>query len=1125
MAQFSIYGSTHKQGDGTAAGLRRWSRVFLVNSRTFGLLLALGLAAATTAVAGPDSTRADAITRIDPPESDFFSKVVYYRGIPIKSSGEVADTALFAARDRLAMMLTNLPAVCENLRAAHAELHIIGRNQVTSDLPEWRFDKGKPLPEYNGLTIDQRTRGMGGRIASCGEENLLKLEKDRYLGRDICVHEFSHCIYQCGIPRDIRQRFRRQYKASLARGLWDKAYAASNDDEFFAELAMWYFGTHGDLHMTGSKPAAGPAGLKAYDPDAFALFDELFSGRMKISATTRADSSEFEDDPATTYPATAAISIDFHKRGPAINPRMYGIFLEEINHGVDGGLYPELIRNRGFEDSRPPEGFVFRPGAQGRPGRWMAGGYDAESIAHFDYFNPDGTMKDFPFWSLIREGAAQGSMNLDTNDPLNLAGPRSLRLEIDDAGSGRLGIANEGFFGVGVAEGRKYNLSFWARGEGFSGPLTASVEDSRGVPCVNPVTINGVTSQWQQFHATVSAARTNPNARFVLIAGASGKVWLDMISLFPADTFKNRPNGLRPDLARLLADMKPGFVRFPGGCVIEGGSIETAYNWKDSIGPLPGRREQFGPWGYRETHGMGFFEYLQFCEDIGAEPLYVGFAGETCHFRSVKDVPMDQMGWVAANFLDAIEFANGPTTSTWGKLRAEAGHPESFNLKLAEVGNEGQARTFPPRYQFVHSALKSRYPYISYINDYSFIRRGQMGAEPSDIEDNHYYESPNWFMSHANLYDNRDRTLPPIYDGEIAVTSGDNSDTHGTLLDALSEGAFLMGLERNADVVKMVSYAPLLANVNGRTGWHGMIYFDSLHSYATVSYYLWKLFGLNRPDCAIQTEVNYTPDTPADISGGIGVGTWNTAAEFKDIRVEQAGKLLYSSDFSKGANSWRTDGGDWSVVDGAYRQSDEAVGLSYFGDEDWTGYTLTLKARKISGSEGFLIVFGHKRDDKYWWNVGGWGNREHAIEFNQTGVGRHVPGSVETGRWYDLKVQVDGRRIQCFLDGDLIHDVVVPAPDRFFALAGKDDRSGELVLKAINVSRSPVKGQVILNGAARAGGKARLITLSSEKLADNNSMDQPDKVAPVDGVLETAGDHFSYQFPPNSLTILRVPIR
>jgi alpha-L-arabinofuranosidase len=1096
-----------------------------VNGEALRFFLTVGLAVATTAAAASGGTQQDAIVKIDPPENDFFSKAIYFRGIPIKSSKEVVDEALVAARDRLAIMLTNLPGVCENLRAAHAELHIIGRDQVTSDLPEWRFEKGKRLPEYNGLTIDQRTRGMGGRISSCGEENLLKLDKDRYLGRDICVHEFSHCIYQFGIPRDLRDRFRRQYKASLAKGLWDKAYAASNDDEFFAELAMWYFGTHGDLHMTGPKPAGGPDGLKTYDPDAFALFDQFFSGRIKISPTTRADSSEFEDDPASADTATAAITIDLNKRGPAINPRMYGIFLEEVNHGVDGGLYAEMIRNRGFEDSKPPEGFTFRPGAAGRPGRWMAGGYDAESFGHFDYFNPDGTMKDFPFWSLIKEGAAQGSMNLDTNNPLDPAGPRSLRLDVDDADSGRLGIANEGFFGVGVAAGKKYNLSFWARGEGFSGPLTASVEDAGGIPCADPVTVNGVTGQWEKFHATLTATKTNPKARFVLIAGARGKVWLDMISLFPADTFKNRPNGLRPDIAQFLADMKPGFIRFPGGCVIEGGTIETAFNWKDSVGPLAGRREQFGPWSYRETHGMGFFEYLQFCEDIGAEPLYVGFAGETCHFRNVKDVPMDQMGWVATNFLDAIQFANGPATTPWGNLRAWEGHPASFNLKLVEVGNEGQARTFPPRYQLVHSALKSQYPDISYINDFSFVRRDQMGTEPSDIEDNHFYENPNWFMTHTNLYDQRDRNLPPVYDGEVAVTSGDNSDTHGTLLSALSEGAFLMGLERDADVVKMVSYAPLLANISGRTGWHGMIYFDSLRSYATVSYYLWKLFGLNRPDYTVQTDVNYTPETPANISGGIGVGTWNTAAEFKDIRVEKDGQVLYSSDFSKGVDQWKSDGGDWSVVDGAYRQGDEAVGLSYLGDENWTGYTVTLKARKISGPEGFLIVFGHKGGDKYWWNVGGWGNREHAIEFDQTDVGGHVPGSVETGRWYDLKVQVNGRRIQCFLDGELIHNEVVPASDRFFALAGRDDRSGEMVLKAINVSRSPVKGQVNLNGATRIAGKARLITLSSERLADNNSLEQPAKVVPVYGVLETAGHHFSYQFPPDSLTIIRVPIQ
>ena len=1096
-----------------------------MKDQSLRFFLTLGVVFATSALADPAGSQAGAIVQIDPPEKGFFSKVIYYRGIPIKSSKEVVDEALLAARDRLAMMLTNLPEVCDNLVAAHAEFHIIGRNQVTSDLPEWRFDKGKPLAEYNGLTIDQRTRGMGGRISSCGEENLLKLEKDHYLGRDICVHEFSHCIYEFGMPRKVRERFRHLYKASLAKRLWEKAYAASNDDEFFAELAMWYFGTHGDLHMTGRKPENGPAGLKGYDPDAFALFDEFFRGRMEISRTTRADSIEFEDDPASTPTATATIKFDLAKRGPAINPRLYGIFLEEINHGVDGGLYAEMIRNRGFEDAKPPEGFTFQPGAVGQPGRWMAQGYDAETFGHFDYFNPDGSMKDLPFWSLIKEGAAQGSMNLDTNNPLNPAGPCSLCLTIDNASPGRLGIANEGFFGVGVEAGKKYNLSFWARGEGFSGPFTASVEGSDGVSCVNLVTLTGVTGQWQQFHATLTAIATNPKARFVLVAGATGQVWLDMVSLFPADTLKNRANGLRRDLAQYLADLKPGFVRFPGGCVIEGGTIETAFNWKDSVGPLPGRQEQFGPWGYRETHGMGFFEYLQFCEDIGAAPLYVGFAGETCHFRSVKDVPMEQMGGVATNFLDAIEFANGPATSPWGKLRAEEGHPSSFDLSLVEVGNEGESRTFPPRYQFVHSALKAHYPDITYINDVSFIRRDQLGSEPSDIEDNHYYENPNWFMTHTHLYDGRDRKLPPVYDGEVAVTSGDGSDTHGALLSALSEGAFLMGLERNADVVKMVSYAPLLANVSGRTGWHGMIYFDSLHSYATVSYYLWKLFGLNRPDYTVATDVNYTPNTPTNIFGGIGVGTWNTAAEFKDIRVEMNGQVAYASDFSKGAAQWRTEGGDWSVADGAYRQRDEAVGLSYLGDESWTDYTLTLQARKISGPEGFLIVFGHKGGDKYWWNVGGWGNRDCAIEFNQTDVGRHVPGSVEAGRWYNVKVQVSGRRIQCFLDGNLIQDATAPGSDHFFALAGRDDQRSEMVLKAINVSQNPALGQVKLTGGTVAGGNARVVTLSSARLTDNNSLVQPVKVAPVNSAIEAVGDHFSYEFPPNSLTIIRAPIQ
>jgi hypothetical protein len=232
-----------------------------------------------------DSVAADAppsIRVVSPPEKGFFSKVLEYHGIPIKAHAAVSNEALYAACVRLSMLLSNQPIVLSNLVAAGAELHIIGRDQVTTDLPEWRHDKGKPLEEYHGLTRDQRTRGMGGLLTSCGEENLLKLDKDRYRGRDICLHEFSHCIRNYGITREARARFNEQYRKSLAGGLWHDSYAGSNADEFFAELTMWYFGTHGDLHMSGPKPENGPEGLKKYDPEAFALLDEFYSGRMEI---------------------------------------------------------------------------------------------------------------------------------------------------------------------------------------------------------------------------------------------------------------------------------------------------------------------------------------------------------------------------------------------------------------------------------------------------------------------------------------------------------------------------------------------------------------------------------------------------------------------------------------------------------------------------------------------------------------------------------------------------------------------------------------------------------------------------------------------------------------------------
>lgn len=263
----------------------RWNKP-MGGRRIWRLLPALAMSLIMTAPPGNaqniNTNDVPAIQRLNPPEDGFFSKELFYAGIPIKSHEVVSDRALDEAYGRLHLLLQHLPTITSNLVAAKVELHIIGKDQVTTDLPEWRQDKGKPLAEYNGLTRDQRTRGMGGRLTSCGEENLLKLEKDKYHGRDICVHEFAHAIRNYAMDRETRARFNEQYHRSLEKGLWVKSYAGSNPDEFFAELTMWYFGTHGDLNMTGPKPADGPEGLKAYDPEAYQLFDDFYQGRMKI---------------------------------------------------------------------------------------------------------------------------------------------------------------------------------------------------------------------------------------------------------------------------------------------------------------------------------------------------------------------------------------------------------------------------------------------------------------------------------------------------------------------------------------------------------------------------------------------------------------------------------------------------------------------------------------------------------------------------------------------------------------------------------------------------------------------------------------------------------------------------
>ncbi len=813
---------------------------------------------------------------------------------------------------------------------------------------------------------------------------------------------------------------------------------------------------------------------------------------------------------ASALADTATIAIDASRPGPRINPRMYGVFLEEIGHGVDGGLYAELVRNRAFEDARPPEGYTLRDD------RWVdARGFNS-GYDQYGY-GVDG----LPFWTLVEEGGARGSMHLDKTGGVSDESAYCLRLEVESVGDGRLGVANQGFFGIGAQEGRTYSLSFYARrGVTFDGEVTVRLESRNGVACSDELSFEPSGDQWIKYEGTLTASRSERAARLVVAAGSAGTMWLDFVSLFPTETWKNRPGGLRPDVAQMIADLKPGFVRFPGGCVVEGGTVESAYNWKHTVGPLTERREQWGPWHYRRTHGMGLLEYLQFCEDLDAEPLWVGFAGQTCIFREREEVPMEDMGWVRDNFLDLVEYANGPPDSTWGKLRAAAGRREPFQLKYVEIGNENAGVEYEQRYRMIHRAMKERHPDLTYLADVSYHN---MPESLYDIADQHFYNSPAWFMSRHDMYDERDRGLPPLYLGEVAVTSQHGGPLRGNLLAALAEGVFLLGCERNADAVQMVSYAPLLAHVDGRSwGWHGMIYHDSTRVFGTASYYLWQMFASHRPDHTVKTETTYEPSEKLRVAGQVGVGTWDATAEFKDIRVERAGEVLYESDFTTGAEGWRPAEGRWEIVDGAYRQTRRGQGHSHFGGEDWSDYTLTLKARKFEGGEGFLITFGRRGRDRYWWNLGGWGNSQHAIEHNQTPVGRPRRGRIESDRWYDVKVEVAGARIRCYLDGELIHDVEAESLGRFVANAGRDKRSGDLVVKVINASPKAVTTTLALAGVETIGPQAAVLVLTSGDVQDNNSLDEPRRVAPVEESAPISGVRFERTFPPHSLTVLRL---
>lgn len=523
---------------------------------------------------------------------------------------------------------------------------------------------------------------------------------------------------------------------------------------------------------------------------------------------------------------------------------MWGVFFEDINFGADGGLYAELIKNRSFEFSRPLMG-----------------------------------------WTKQSKKATEGELLVVNRKGDNLNNPRYLQVTRANPATESLGLTNEGFKGMGIKKGMRYDFSMLyrqaAKGIKLRLELVGKGNKIIGQGELDPAETNGA---WHKQTVSFYATDTEQGAKLTIWFEGSGKIDLDMLSLFPEDTWMKRPGGLRADMVQMLADMKPGFIRFPGGCIVEGTDLANRYQWKKTIGPVEERQVMINRWNtefphraapdYYQTFGLGFFEYFQLAEDIGAAPLPILNCGMACQYNTAEVAALVELDPYVQDALDLIEFANGDINSKWGKVRAEMGHPKPFNLKMMGVGNENWGPQYLERLKVFTEAIKSRYPDFKLIassgtdpdSERFHFLNDRLRALNTDIIDEHYYRPADWFLKNAGRYDSYPRNGSKVFAGEYAVHADKTivGSERNNWQSAIAAAAFMTGLERNADVVEMASYAPLFAHIDAWQWAPDMIWVDNLKCYGTPDYYVQKLFSLNKGTAVASILLDNKPVTGQD---------------------------------------------------------------------------------------------------------------------------------------------------------------------------------------------------------------------------------------------------------------------
>ncbi|MBP5393370.1 MAG: carbohydrate binding domain-containing protein [Bacteroidaceae bacterium] len=798
--------------------------------------------------------------------------------------------------------------------------------------------------------------------------------------------------------------------------------------------------------------------------------------------------------------AQVNIKVDVAQKGIEISPTLYGIFYEDINFASDGGLYAELIRNRSFE-------------------------YDAEKPAHW---------------------RAEGStISLATEGLLNEKQGHALRVETTTPDGG---ISNEGYWGINAVAGTQYKLSFWIKLlHGKPDTMKAFLKDKSGKVLGQTLISQKLNKGWQKVEAIIVPQASDPQAVFTLNFEKPCAVLLDVVSLFPP-TFKGRENGCRIDLAEKLQALHPAFMRFPGGCYVEGNhKPENAYHWERTVGPIERRPGHMNAnWGYPTTDGLGFHEFLQLSEDLGAKPLYVvniGIWHGGC-------TPLNELQPWIDECLGALEYANGPVTSHYGKMRAENGHPEPFNIAYIEIGNENynwhmddnsdQSDHYPERYRMFYDAIKARFPEVQCIGNvesWGTDTPKWRNSHPVDILDEHYYRNPAWFVGQYNRYDNYDRKGPIIYPGEYAVTQG--YGTTGNMNAAMGEAVFMMGMENNADIVRMSSYAPIFVNENGIQWRPDMIRFNSSQSFGTPSYWVQQLFPTHIGNRLVKSDLQWNiPQKEAEtqMPVSVGVATWKTQATYRNAQLLVEGVEVPLPDMKdwKPGNSRSEFQGNWSAADGTLRQTTNAEESMRVSPQSFTAkrYTYKVQAKKDGGAEAFMIVFNYVDERNFdWLNLGGWGNTRTSVETTMSGSRNTLDGArndhYDVGKWYDIQLDVDGEDITASVDGKVIYKGKKRSSQLYgvYANSTLDEKTNTLYTKIVNLCDTGTKGRIELSGGTAA--EAEMVRLAGMTGDDENTMQYPDNIVPRPAKvgLEDAGRCLSFDVAPFSINIITTKLK